>query len=144
MYFPLTLSQTTNFRKHCGKRRKSSNFVCIYKEVSNFYTCISPCIVHLTLSKTTNFRLFQTEGVCRRQFPIWMKRKKVFKWVDNTVEKGDIARYEQFVLFQQCFHRILLRKKPAGHVWERRLVKTLWEKENTSLCICIRVNVNSF
>ena len=25
------------------------------------------------------------------------------KWVENTVEKGEIARYEQFRLFPQCF-----------------------------------------
>ena len=25
-----------------------------------------------------------------------------FKWAENTVEKGEIARYEQFLLFPQC------------------------------------------
>ena len=30
----------------------------------------------LTLSQTTNFRLFQTERVCRRQFQIWRKWQK--------------------------------------------------------------------
>ena len=30
----------------------------------------------LTLSQTTNFRLFQTERVCRRWFQIWRKWKK--------------------------------------------------------------------
>ena len=30
----------------------------------------------LTLSQTTNFRLFQTETVCRRQFLIWWKWQK--------------------------------------------------------------------
>ena len=25
------------------------------------------------------------------------------KWVENTVGKGEIARYEQFLLFPQCF-----------------------------------------
>ena len=25
--------------------------------------------------------------------------------VENTVEKGEIARYEQYPLFSQCFHR---------------------------------------
>ena len=28
---------------------------------------------------------------------------KFSKWVENTVEKGEIARYEQFLLFPQCF-----------------------------------------
>ena len=30
---------------------------------------------------------------------------KFSKWVENTVEKGEIARYEQFLLFPQCFPR---------------------------------------
>ena len=33
--------------------------------------CQSIAYIHLTLSKTTNFKLFQTERVCRRQFQIW-------------------------------------------------------------------------
>ena len=35
--------------------------------------------VSLTLSQTTNFRLFQTEKVCRRQFWIWWKWQTVFQ-----------------------------------------------------------------
>ena len=27
------------------------------------------------------------------------------KRVENTVEKGEIARYEQFLLFPQCFQK---------------------------------------
>ena len=29
------------------------------------------------------------------------------KWIENTVEKGEIARYEQFLLFPQCFQKLL-------------------------------------
>ena len=29
-----------------------------------------------------------------------------FKRVENTVGKGEIARYEQFLLFPQCFQKI--------------------------------------
>ena len=31
--------------------------------------------------------------------------RKLFKRVENTVEKGEIARYEQFLLFPQCFQK---------------------------------------
>ena len=31
--------------------------------------------------------------------------RKFFKWVENTVGKGEIARYEQFFLFPQCFQK---------------------------------------
>ena len=33
------------------------------------------------------------------------------KWVENTVGKGEIARYEQFLLFPQCFQKACL---PGG------------------------------
>ena len=26
-------------------------------------------------------------------------------WIENTVGKGEIARYEQFLLFPQCFQK---------------------------------------
>ena len=56
----------------------------------------------LTLSEVTNFRLFQIERVCRRQFLIKMK-KRSSKWLENTEGKGEIAHQEQFLLFPQCF-----------------------------------------
>ena len=34
-----------------------------------------------------------------------MKMKKLFKQVENTVEIAEIARYEHFLLFPQCFQK---------------------------------------
>ena len=31
--------------------------------------------------------------------------RKFFKQVENTVGRGEIARNEQFLLFQQCFQK---------------------------------------
>ena len=31
--------------------------------------------------------------------------RKFAKWVENTVEKGEIARYKQFLRFPQCFQK---------------------------------------
>ena len=31
--------------------------------------------------------------------------RKFFKWVENNVGKGEIARYEQFLPFPQCFQK---------------------------------------
>ena len=58
----------------------------------------------LTLSQTTNFRLFQTEGFADNNFKFDENGRKFSKWVENTVGKGEIARYEQF-LFLQCFQK---------------------------------------
>ena len=39
-------------------------------------------------------------------FKLDEKDRKFSKLVENTVGKGEIARYEQFLLFPQCFQRI--------------------------------------
>ena len=31
--------------------------------------------------------------------------RKLFKWVEKTLGKGEIACYEQFLLFPQCFQK---------------------------------------
>ena len=33
--------------------------------------------------------------------------RKFSKQVENTVGKGEIARYEQFLLFPQCFQKVI-------------------------------------
>ena len=45
--------------------------------------------------------------------------RKLFKPVENTVGKGEIARYEQFLLFPQCFQRACFPGASTGViVWE--------------------------
>ena len=45
--------------------------------------------------------------------------RKLFKSVENTVGKGEIARYEQFLLFPQCFQKVCLTEASKGViVWE--------------------------
>ena len=34
-----------------------------------------------------------------------IEKKKLNKRVENTVEKGEIARHEQFLLFPLCFQK---------------------------------------
>ena len=44
---------------------------------------------------------------------------KLSKWVENTVGKGEIARYEQFLLFPQCFQKACFPEASKGViVWE--------------------------
>ena len=47
----------------------------------------------------TNFRLFQTEDLAEDNFKIDENGRKLSKPVENTVGKGEIAHYEQFLLF---------------------------------------------
>ena len=82
----------------------------------------------LTYYQTTNFRLFQTERVCRRQFQIWRKWKKVIQTGRKHCGKGEIARYEQFLLFPQCFHKICFPEASKGViVWEWVIVHLKWK-----------------
>ena len=93
---------------------------------------VSVVQVFLALSQTTNFKLFQIERVCRWHFKFDEYGGKFSKLVENTVRKGEIAHYEQFLLFPQCFQMTYTADtwKP-GLVWER--VKTLWQKEELLL-----------
>ena len=44
---------------------------------------------------------------------------KLSKWVENTVGKGEIARYEQFLLFPQCFQKACFPGASKGVIlWE--------------------------
>ena len=52
-----------------------------------------------------NFRLFETEKFADDNFKFDEYGRKLFKWVENTVGKGEIACYEQFLLFQHCFQK---------------------------------------
>ena len=36
-------------------------------------------------------------------FRLKQNSRKFTKWMENTVEKGEIARHKQFLLFPQCF-----------------------------------------
>ena len=45
--------------------------------------------------------------------------RKLSKWVENTVEKGEIAHYEQFLLFPKCFQKACFPGASKGViVWE--------------------------
>ena len=53
----------------------------------------------------TKFRLFQTERVADDTFKFYENGSKLSKWAENTVGKGEIAHYKQFLLFSQCFQK---------------------------------------
>ena len=48
--------------------------------------------------------------------------RKFSKWVENTVDRGEIARSEQFLLFPQCFQKACFPGASKG-VIVRELVK---------------------
>ena len=81
---------------------------------------------NLTHYQTTNFRLFQTERVCRRQacFPRASKGVIVWEWfkVNRKVENCDKAL-------------ILSQTNPSVTDPDLHDMKTLWENEKMLVCI---------
>ena len=60
----------------------------------------------LTLSQTTNFRLFQAQRHLKdTNFKCDGNGRKFSKQVENTERKGEIARYEQFLPLAQHFQK---------------------------------------
>ena len=84
----------------------------------------------LTYYQTTNFSLFQTERFADDNFKFDENRSKLSKLVENTVGNGEIARYEQFLLFPQCFQKACFPGASKGViVWE-------WvTTDNVLLCV---------
>ena len=82
-------------------------------------------------------KLFETLPITRRQildssklkesaddnFKFHENGRKLSKRVENTVGKGEIARYEQFLLFPQCFQKACFPGASKG--------VTVWEWVNT-------------
>ena len=73
----------------------------------------------LTHYQTTNFRLFQTKKFADDNFKFDKNDRRLSKLVEKTVEKGEIARDQQFLLFPQCFQKACFPGASKGViVWE--------------------------
>ena len=57
----------------------------------------------LTLSQTTNFRLFKSKELADDNFRFDEDDGKFSQRIENAVGKREIACYKQFLLFPQCF-----------------------------------------
>ena len=90
----------------------------------------------ITLSQTTNFRLFQTEEFADDNFLLDKYGRKFSKGVENTVGKEEIARNEQFLLFLQCFQQACTAN--TGLAWERD------NKERLSPCLVTGIDFDLF
>ena len=73
----------------------------------------------LTHYQTTNFSLFKLKDFADDNFKFDENGRKLSKRIENTVGKGEIARYEQFLLFPQCFQKACFLGVSKGvSVWE--------------------------
>ena len=51
----------------------------------------------------TNFRLSKLKEFADDNFKFDENGRKFFRWIGNTMEKGEIGRYEQILPFPHCF-----------------------------------------
>ena len=61
---------------------------------------------------------FQTKKIADDNFKFDANGRKLSKRVQNTVGKGEIACYKQFLLFPQCFQKACFPGASIGAVWE--------------------------
>ena len=71
----------------------------------------------LTLTQTTNFRLFQIED----NFELDENGRKFSKQFENVVGKAKIARHEQFSFSQSVLKTLLLQKRKNQGLFEKGL-----------------------
>ena len=88
-------------------------FVSLFRQWYHYERqCITAVIMNLqkqlstlTHYQTTNFTLFQNERFADDNLKFEENGRKLFKTGRKTVEKGEIARYEQYLLFPQCLQK---------------------------------------
>ena len=84
-----------------------------YCAVKGFKTCFNPLPDHKILDRS---KLKQSSD---DNFKFDENSRKFSKRVENTVGKGEIAHYEQFLLFPQRFQKACFRGASKGViVWE--------------------------
>ena len=69
--------------------------------------------------RTMTLDWFKLKESADDNFKFYENSRKVSKWIGNTVGKGEIACYEQFLLFPQCFQKACFPGASKGViVWE--------------------------
>ena len=81
---------------------------------------------HLTLSQTTNFRLLQTERVCRRQFPNFTKMAENYPNRKKTLwEKDKLLITSNFSFSHSVFKRLVLQTRKNQGLFGKGLSQIL-------------------
>ena len=81
-------------------------------------------------------------GTLKRYFTLWLTLYSIDIHFENIVGKGEIARYEQFLLFPQCFllNHISVIVSPFIHVFDIKSVFAAELEEPKTGIIRARVN----
>ena len=91
----------------------------------------SAVLDRLTLPKQQILDSSRLKAFADNNFRFDENGRKFFMGVENTMGKGEIALYEQFLLFQQCFQKTCTADTlKQGLVWERVRPLQLIASEN--------------
>ena len=103
----------------CFLTEKGMN--CQSQVESSYYELHLTCDLQalLTLSPTTNFRLFQTERVCRQQVKFDENDRNFLQTSRKHWEKQKSPVRSMFFFSHSVFKRLLLQTLKPGLVWER-------------------------
>ena len=108
------------------------NQICFFPRFGKFLANPRTYLPHnsafLTLSKTTNYRLFQIQRVSDNYFEFDENGGEFSISVENTVGKGEIAHFEQFLLFPTEFQKICIadKKQTRACLGKGHTKRTLW------------------
>ena len=96
----------------------------IFSFSHNVFLPIPKAISVLTLSQTINFIL---KEFADNNLKFDENGRKFLTQVENTVEKGEIARYEQFLLFpHSVFKRLVLQTRENQGLFGERVMLHLF------------------
>ena len=93
-----------------GEKEYTNRLLAFDRSIQLFKTLERRANYTLTHYQMTNFILFQTEELAEDNFKFDENGRKLSKRVENTVGKGEIARYEQFLLFPTVFSKGLFTR----------------------------------
>ena len=125
--FGLEESKICRLEKGKDKEPKKKKKIDAFSSVMKFYSSwqekhLEKCKIVQPLIdyQTTNLRLFSNWKSLQMSISNLTKNgRKLSKQVEKTGEKGEIARYEQFLLFPQCFQKACFPGASKGViVWE--------------------------
>ena len=111
----LTLLQTSTYPEeyslnNCGKKwRKLITSTCIFNFSNHFLNLHRKRNRIIPFPKQQLLDSSKLKEFADENSNFDENGKKFLTRVENTTGKGEIARYEQFLLFPQCFQRLVLQ-----------------------------------
>ena len=88
--------------KHDNTQKKKNGYQCSAKKVGgSLLVCCYTAFNQLPDGKILDWSKLKQSADDNFEFDV--NSRKFSKLVENTVGKGEIARYEQFLLFPKCF-----------------------------------------